>query len=81
MFTLSETVNGLHLMGIQPIKTKMIQCFLDVVMKVNSIAVEWPLRGDISMVYEGFAKFRVGLNGFNILREFHVYILPSLYFI
>jgi len=26
------------------------------------------------VVYEGFAEFRVGLYGFNILRKFHVYI-------
>ena len=66
--------NGLHLMGIKTVKTKMIHGFSDVVMKVNLRAVEWLMWGDVSVVYEGFAEFGVGLYGFNILRKFHVYI-------
>jgi hypothetical protein len=65
-------------MGIKPVKPQMIHGFLDVVMKINLSAVEWLLRRDVSMVYKGFAEFRVGLNGFNILRKFHVYISLSL---
>ena len=73
--------NGLHLMGIKPVKTKMIHGLSDVVMKVNLRAVEWLLWGDVPVVYEGFAEVRVGLYGFNILRKFHVYIGLHLNFI
>ena len=47
-------------------------------MKVNLRAVEWLLWRDVSVVYEGFAELRVVFYGFNILREFHVYILLPL---
>ena len=47
-------------------------------MKVNLRAVEWLMWGGVSVVYEGFAEFRVAFYGFNILREFHVYIVLTL---
>jgi hypothetical protein len=72
-------VNGFHLMAIKPVETEMFHRLNDITMKAKSGTIDRRLWREIPVVYECFAKFRVGFDGLNVIRKLHFTIALTLY--